>query len=35
MERTKIINFEPQQYIVEGNMVAVLGREHQKVKRSG
>ncbi|SEA22085.1 nuclear transport factor 2 family protein [Bizionia paragorgiae] len=35
MERTEIINFEPQQYIVEGNMVVVLGKEHQKVKRSG
>ncbi len=35
MERTEIINFEPLQYIVEGNMVVVLGREHQKVKRSG
>lgn len=35
MEKTEIINFEPQQYIVEGNMVVVLGREHQKVKRSG
>ncbi|WOD44594.1 nuclear transport factor 2 family protein [Hwangdonia lutea] len=35
MDRTEIINFEPQQYIVEGNMVVVLGREHQKVKRSG
>lgn len=35
MERTDIINFEPLQYIVEGNMVVVLGREHQKVKRSG
>ncbi len=35
MERTEIINFEPQQYIVEGNMVVVLGREHQKIKRSG
>lgn len=35
MERTEIINFEPQQYIVEGNMVVVIGREHQKVKRSG
>ncbi|HNO76139.1 nuclear transport factor 2 family protein [Nitrosomonas mobilis] len=35
LERTEIINFEPQQYIVEGNMVVVLGREHQKVKRSG
>ena len=35
MERTEIINFEPLQYIVEDNMVVVLGREHQKVKRSG
>lgn len=35
MERTEIINFEPQQFIVEGNMVVVLCREHQRVKRSG
>ncbi|HNP17168.1 MAG TPA: nuclear transport factor 2 family protein [Fulvivirga sp.] len=35
LERTEIINFEPQQFIVEGNMVVVLGREHQRVKRSG
>ncbi|MDN3724114.1 nuclear transport factor 2 family protein [Aequorivita sp. SDUM287046] len=35
MERTEIINFEPTQYIVEGNMVVVLGQEHQRVKRSG
>lgn len=35
IEKTEIINFEPQQYIVEGNMVVVLGREHQRVKRSG
>ncbi|WP_271423999.1 nuclear transport factor 2 family protein [Aequorivita sinensis] len=35
MERTEIINFEPQQYIVEDNMVVVLGKEHQRVKRSG
>jgi ketosteroid isomerase-like protein len=35
INKTEIINFEPQQYIVEGNMVVVLGREHQKVKRSG
>lgn len=34
-EKTEIINFEPIQYIVEGNMVVVIGREHQKVKRSG
>lgn len=35
LERTEIINFEPQKYIVEGKMVVVLGKEHQKVKRSG
>lgn len=35
MERTEIINFKPMQYIVEDNMVVVLGKEHQKVKRSG
>ena len=35
MERTEIIHFEPLQYIVEDIMVVVLGREHQKVKRSG
>ncbi|KAA3651823.1 MAG: nuclear transport factor 2 family protein [Bacteroidetes bacterium] len=35
MDRTEIISFEPQQYIVEGNMVVVLGQEHQKVKHSG
>ena len=35
MERTEIINFEPLQYIVEGHMVVVLGKEHQRVKRSG
>jgi ketosteroid isomerase-like protein len=35
INKTEVINFEPQQYIVEGNMVVVLGREHQRVKRSG
>lgn len=34
-ERTEIINFETEQFIVEGNTVVVLGNEHQKVKRSG
>ena len=34
LDKTEIINFEPQQFIVEGKMVVVLGREHQKVKRS-
>src|SRR5690554_183090 len=35
LERTEIINFETQQYIVEDNMVVVLGKEHQRIKRSG
>ena len=35
LERTEIINFEAQQYIVEGNKVVVLGYEHQRVKQSG
>lgn len=35
LTKTDIINFETQQYIVEENVVVVLGREHQKVKRSG
>jgi len=32
---TEIIKFEAEQYVVEGNMVVVLGNEHQKIKRSG
>ena len=35
LDKTEIINFEPQQFIVEGKMVVVLGQEHQRVKRSG
>jgi len=35
LDKTEIINFEPQQYIVDGKMVVVLGQEHQRVKRSG
>lgn len=35
LEKTEIISFETQQFIVDGNMVVVLGHEHQKVKRSG
>lgn len=35
LDRTEIISFEPQQFVVEGNMVVVMGQEHQKVKRSG
>lgn len=35
LDKTEIISFEPQQFIVEGNMVVVLGQEHQRVKQSG
>ena len=35
LNNTDIINFEPLQYICDGNTVAVIGREHQRVKRSG
>lgn len=35
LDKTEIISFEPQQYVTEGNMVVVLGQEHQRVKRSG
>jgi len=35
LNHTEIINFEPQQFICEDNLVVVLGREHQKVKKSG
>ena len=35
LQRTEIISFEPQQFVVEGNMVVVLGWEHQRIKRSG
>lgn len=35
LDRTDIISFEPQQFVVDGNVVVVLGQEHQKVKRSG
>ena len=35
LERTEVISFETRQYIVEGEMVVVLGSEHQRTKRSG
>lgn len=35
VENMDILNFEPVEFIVEGNKVAVLGHEHQRVKRSG
>jgi ketosteroid isomerase-like protein len=35
LNSTEVLKFETEQFIVEGNMVVVLGNEHQKVKRSG
>ncbi len=35
LDNTEILNFEPTEYVVEGNKVVVLGREHQRVKKSG
>jgi len=35
INHTEVLSFEPRQYIVEGDMVVVLGSEHQRVKRSG
>ena len=35
LDRTEIISFEPTQFVVDGNVVVVLGNEHQRVKRSG
>jgi ketosteroid isomerase-like protein len=32
---TEVIKFQPEQFIVEGNMVVVLGNEHQKIKKTG
>lgn len=32
---TEIIHFTPKQYIVQNEMVVVLGNEHQRVKKSG
>lgn len=34
-ERTEMIKFEPEQYIVQDNVVVIRGNEHQKTKRSG
>lgn len=34
-ERTEMIKFDIQQYIIDGNIVVVLGQEHQRVKHSG
>lgn len=35
LDRTEIISFAPEQFVAEGNVVVVLGHEHQRVKRSG
>ena len=35
LTRTEVLHFEPQQFICEGKMVVVVGREHQRVKSSG
>ncbi len=35
MQGSEILQFEPREFIVEGNKVAVLGHEHQRVRRSG
>ena len=35
LNNTEVIHFTPERYIVEGQMVVVLGSEHQRVKRSG
>ena len=32
---TEIIKFDPQQFVVEDNMVVVIGEEQQKVKKTG
>ena len=32
---TEILSFEPQQYICDNSTVVVLGREQQRVKKSG
>lgn len=35
LEKTEMIEFKIQEYIEQGNVVVVLGSEHQRVKRSG
>ena len=35
LTQTEMLSFEPQQFICEGNMVVVLGQEHQRVKATG
>lgn len=33
--KTELLRFEPKKFIVEGNMVVVLGEEHQRIIKSG
>lgn len=33
--KTEVISFDAQQFICEGNMVVVIGQEHQRSKASG
>lgn len=35
VEKMDMLHFQPKEFIVEKNKVAVLGHEHQRVKRSG
>lgn len=35
LKGTEVLEFEAEQFIIQGNMVVILGREHQRVKRSG
>jgi len=35
LDNTEILNFEPLEYISQDSKVVVLGREHQRVKKSG
>ena len=32
---TEVIKFEPERFIIQDNMVVILGNEHQRVKKSG
>lgn len=32
---TEVLHFQPKQFIVQENIVVVLGNEHQRIKRSG
>ena len=32
---TEVLKFEPEKFIIQDNMVVILGNEHQKIKKSG